>query len=566
MYFKNEYYFLSNMCQLSNPVTYNGYDFYSTEEAYQASKCASLEDFNKFLRNNENGSLKSKSLFNGYSAKQKGKTVKLRDDWNDVKVSIMEDLVYQKFSKNHHLAEKLLSIPDDVEIVENNKWHDNFWGSCTCNKCKNLEKKNMLGVILTKTKNKFKEECNSIKIGITEHGDPAFDKQWVDKIINKFVDGAIIITKNLSAIIPDLKKICDNDLADRLIIHVTCTGYGGSALEPNVPVYTEQIDAIKTLIENTSIKKDHIVLRVDPIIPTNKGLINVVKILDYAKKQGIVSRCRVSILDEYKHVKDKFISKGWKTVYRYGNFYPEDWQIENVLETLYQYKDVFTFETCAERRMIEIAQNAANVDNSFIKEIGCVSEKDIKLMGLNVPVGLKVNPQKRYSCLCLSCKTELLDKKSRRRCPHNCLYCFWQGTCTSTNSNSDIDEQENSSDVSMSQKESVDIFEDIKKLQQYLYIGNSVTIKNAINVELEITMDKSFNYWCKNMNFPQNPPMEFSSEMTIPVIIDIIDQLKETSPQMANTQLKSRWEEVKTEIAMYNTVLANTCKKRGDKR
>lgn len=105
MYFKNEYYFLSNMCQLSNPVTYNGYDFYSTEEAYQASKCASLEDFNKFLRNNEDGSLKSKSLFNGYSAKQKGKTVKLRDDWNDVKVGIMEDLVYQKFSKNHHLVE-----------------------------------------------------------------------------------------------------------------------------------------------------------------------------------------------------------------------------------------------------------------------------------------------------------------------------------------------------------------------------------------------------------------------------------------------------------------------------
>lgn len=36
------------------------------------------------------------------------------------------------------------------EIVEGNYWHDNYWGNCTCDKCKNIEGQNKLGKILMK--------------------------------------------------------------------------------------------------------------------------------------------------------------------------------------------------------------------------------------------------------------------------------------------------------------------------------------------------------------------------------------------------------------------------------
>lgn len=56
---------------------------------------------------------------------------------------------------------------------------------------------------------------------------------------------------------------------------------------------------------------------------------------------------------------------------------------------------------------------------------GCVSEYDIRLMGLPIDeddtdaVGYQ-----RKNCLCYSGKKELLN--SRKPCPHQCLYCFWK--------------------------------------------------------------------------------------------------------------------------------------------
>lgn len=46
------------------------------------------------------------------------------------------------------------------------------------------------------------------------------------------------------------------------------------------------------------------------------------------------------------------------------------------------------------------------------------------LMDLDISEDLSVNKQNRSGCLCLSCKTELLAEK--HRCPHQCVYCYWQ--------------------------------------------------------------------------------------------------------------------------------------------
>lgn len=43
----------------------------------------------------------------------------------------------------------LLSVNED--IVENNTWHDNFWGVCTCPRCSERGA-NVLGIILSKAR------------------------------------------------------------------------------------------------------------------------------------------------------------------------------------------------------------------------------------------------------------------------------------------------------------------------------------------------------------------------------------------------------------------------------
>lgn len=77
-------------------------------------------------------------------AKRRGYRVKLRDDWELVKLGIMEDLVRQKFNEKT-LGDMLLAT-GDAELVEGNDWGDKFWGVC------DGEGQNMLGKILMKVR------------------------------------------------------------------------------------------------------------------------------------------------------------------------------------------------------------------------------------------------------------------------------------------------------------------------------------------------------------------------------------------------------------------------------
>lgn len=78
-------------------------------------------------------------------AKRFGKKVKLRPDWDQVKVAIMTELISCKFDQHPELQTKLLAT-GDVQLVEGNRWHDNFWGICSCGCASSGQ--NMLGKIL----------------------------------------------------------------------------------------------------------------------------------------------------------------------------------------------------------------------------------------------------------------------------------------------------------------------------------------------------------------------------------------------------------------------------------
>jgi len=72
--------------------------------------------------------------------KRLGRQFDLREDWHEIKLQVMEDLLWQKF-QDPELRAKLLATGDE-EIVEINNWNDTFWGQC------NGKGQNNLGKIL----------------------------------------------------------------------------------------------------------------------------------------------------------------------------------------------------------------------------------------------------------------------------------------------------------------------------------------------------------------------------------------------------------------------------------
>ena len=67
-------------------------------------------------------------------AKRAGRTVTMRRDWDDVKLSAMRYLLRQKYAPGTPHARALLAT-GDAEIVEWNYWHDREFGRCSCDRC-----------------------------------------------------------------------------------------------------------------------------------------------------------------------------------------------------------------------------------------------------------------------------------------------------------------------------------------------------------------------------------------------------------------------------------------------
>lgn len=247
-----------------------------------------------------------------------------------------------------------------------------------------------------------------MKVGITERGDAGIDLSWKSKLNN--VDGAVLITKNIT------NEFINTVMSSKipLIVHCTCTGWGGSSLEPNVPKFTVQLNQLKKLI-GSGFPSNNCVLRIDPIFPSETGLSKVEQVLNtfLSMKLG-VSRIRISIVDEYKHVKERYKEHNWHPIYQ-NRFYPDTVQLKNVAAMLSKYPQL-TFETCAEDKLAMLCANVIS--------LGCVSKKDLEIMRLSTPDILKENPQNRTGCHCLSCKTELLTNK--HPCKNGCVYCYWQ--------------------------------------------------------------------------------------------------------------------------------------------
>lgn len=90
------------------------------------------------------------------AAKQLGRIIKRVGYWDDVKTIIMLELLRQKFSRSPLRAR--LKNTHDMHLIEGNHWHDNFWGVCECDFCRDAhtetrtEPLNMLGKLLMRVR------------------------------------------------------------------------------------------------------------------------------------------------------------------------------------------------------------------------------------------------------------------------------------------------------------------------------------------------------------------------------------------------------------------------------
>lgn len=132
-----EYRFLSNfhICR----VVYEGIEFTSSEAAYQSAKCLNQMDRLPF------------ATMTPRQAKDAGQKVNIKPSWKDIKLKVMLDVLYSKFSLNEDIRRALLNT-GDRSIHEANHWDDKFWGI----DYKTFEGDDWLGKILMALRKTFK--------------------------------------------------------------------------------------------------------------------------------------------------------------------------------------------------------------------------------------------------------------------------------------------------------------------------------------------------------------------------------------------------------------------------
>ena len=226
----------------------------------------------------------------------------------------------------------------------------------------------------------------SQNIGICESTDPS----WHLEIFDNLYSGNIIITKRLTDKL--IEKLVENK--DKCILHFTVTGMGDTKVEPLVPSVEQSFKKFKKLIED-GFPIEHVVLRIDPIVPTERGWKSVEHVLDTFRGSGI-KRVRFSVLDMYNHVKERFEAVGIPLPYETFHA-PLEKRLE-IRDKLVEIgkKDGFEVEACGE---------------PGIESVSCLSQKDIDILGLTDKIKLEGNKGQRKNCSCPANKTSLYRGK-----------------------------------------------------------------------------------------------------------------------------------------------------------
>lgn len=140
-FYEQEFYVLSNFSSFN--LTWKDKIFQTSEHAYHWEKFATTSEFVADMI------YAARSAHDAFQIAQANSHL-ARKDWNDVKVDIMRDILFQKAIQHPYVRKKLLET-GTRELVEDS-WRDNYWGWGP-----NKDGKNMLGRLWMEVRAKILE-------------------------------------------------------------------------------------------------------------------------------------------------------------------------------------------------------------------------------------------------------------------------------------------------------------------------------------------------------------------------------------------------------------------------
>lgn len=114
--FQNEYRWLSNFAPVK--IILDGITYPSVEHAYMSAK-SDDKDWKEYCSNPIN---------TAGDVKRRSRSIKLKDNWNDIKLDVMRECLNKKFIQEPYRT-KLIET-GNTYLQEGNRWNDKFWGVC----------------------------------------------------------------------------------------------------------------------------------------------------------------------------------------------------------------------------------------------------------------------------------------------------------------------------------------------------------------------------------------------------------------------------------------------------
>ena len=149
--FRGEFMVLSNFSR--TPFVVNGTAWPTSEHFFQANKTLNLLHCKEIRDASTPGIAKKMGSPRGY----KGFKITLRENWELIRIPVMEFVVKEKFVQNVKALEILMSTEGHL-LIEGNTWHDNFWGACNCARCRGKLKENTLGKLLVEVRQELMDK------------------------------------------------------------------------------------------------------------------------------------------------------------------------------------------------------------------------------------------------------------------------------------------------------------------------------------------------------------------------------------------------------------------------
>lgn len=183
--------YLSNFYRES-PFELNNVFYPTSEHAFQAAKASNEKDFQYIL-----------DAPTASEAKTRGKMIKPRADWEDIKDAMMYEIVKAKFDNNPSIKARLLST-GKAYLSEGNWWGDTYWG---------VDHKkggyNYLGQILMFLREQYRRDPNSVALDI-----PYTQKTKLPSFMDPRDVGRNLDTLSLSDLYRGVKGVLDKKTSE----------------------------------------------------------------------------------------------------------------------------------------------------------------------------------------------------------------------------------------------------------------------------------------------------------------------------------------------------------------